>query len=371
MKTTDIIMEAVRARIDHPEDWIWRNGNKGYQAAISALDYAQKHTSEITLKYDGTPSLIVGRNDDGQLVITDKSGFGATTYNGHPTTAKSLYLMLYGRKPNEQGRHEYASTIASLWNLFEKAIPKSTRGYYQGDLLYAGTPPIENDAFTFKPNKIQYTVPVNSETGNRIAQSKAGIVFHGYFKNRNQSVPEEITDVSELSTNPALFVISATMPPNSIEAINPPKFDFSDIDEVIDPTILRVNKISDFSRLVGRYINDMARAGNPIDNNSADAFLKWLPFSKTTLDKQDRISKFVDQHKKQYIDMWKAILTITKFKNMIKSQLDQVQGADITANLNGNPTHEGYVISTPSGKIKLVDRYTYMAKQEAPENENN
>lgn len=366
MKTNDIIMEAVRARIDHPEDWIWRNGYNGYQSAITALDYAQTHTDEIKLKYDGTPALIIGRDDDGQLVVTDKSGFGATTYDGHPKSAKALYLMLYGRKPTEQGRHEYAATIASLWNLFESVIPKTTRGFYQGDLLYAGTPSIEDDEFVFKPNKIEYRIPVNSQTGSKIANSKAGIVFHSFFKNKNQSVPDTIDDVKELTGDSRLFVISANMPSSNITKVSVPKFDFSGINDVLDKTILTLNKLTIFPSLVGKYINQMARDGNHIDKDSINGFFKWLS-GNVTIEKEEQLKKFIEQNKKSYVDMWKAILVVTKFKDMIKEQLEQVAGSEIKATLNGVPNHEGYVVSTPSGKIKLVDRYTYMAKSKVDE----
>ena len=365
MKANDIIItEAVRARIDHPEDWVWQRGSSGYNSAISALDYAQQNPSDITLKYDGTPSLIVGRNDSGQLVVTDKSGFGAKRYNGRPTDAKSLYQMLYSRKPADVGRDKYSATIASLWNLFEVAIPKTVRGYYQGDLLYVGTPKTDGENFVFTPNKVTYSVPVSSALGKRISTSKAGIVFHSFFKNENQAVPENITDVSTLANNPQLFVISASIPNANISPINAPKYDFSGIDTFLDPLILKSKNITVLPSLVGNFINTRAREGKPITKSVPVDFVNWLPLSKATVEKQDNIKQYIEDNSQYYIELWKAILIVTAFKNNIKSQLDNSQtNSQISATLNGEPNHEGYVVDTPSGKIKLVDRYTFMAPQ--------
>lgn len=370
MKTKDIIIEAVRARIDHPEDWVWRNGSRGYDAAISALDYSQNNTNDISLKYDGTPSLIFGRNSNGQLVVTDKSGFGAKKYNGHPVTPTELYQMLYSRKPAEEGRKEYATMIASLWPMLDSAVPKTTRGYYQGDLLYVGTPKLEENYFTFKPNKVEYKVLATSSLGNKIANSKAGIVVHSFFKNENQEVPDPLTDVSDLQQSPNLFVMSANMQDIRIPPVSPPKFEFDDIDNILNPMVLKSKKISNFPQLIGSYINKMAVSGKEINKQSPADFLKWLPLSNTTVEKQDKIIEFINENKQSYVNLWKAILIVTKFKNIIKNELDNNQGNDIIATLNNEPNHEGYVVSTPSGKIKLVDRYKYMAKQQVDQNEN-
>ena len=363
MKTRDIIIEAVRSRIDHPEDWVWRKGNDGYVAAINALDYAQNNVNQITIKYDGTPALIFGRDDNGTLIVTDKSGFGAKTYNGHAKSSKELYQMLYSRKPAEEGRHEYAATIAALWPMLDNAVPNTTRGFYQGDLLYVGTPQVDNNYFVFKPNKIEYRIPTNSAMGQKVSKSKAGIVVHSYFKNSTQEVPDPISDVSELQKTSDLLVISPTMGNISVEKVGKPQFDFAEIDEILNPLYLKQYKISDFPLLIGKYINTKAVEGTPINNKSATEFLSWLPLSKTTVEKQDRIKEYIKNNMESYVNLWKAILVVTKFKNMIKNNLDNQQNTQIIATLNNEPNHEGYVVSTPSGKIKMVDRYKFMAKQ--------
>lgn len=363
MKTKDIIIEAVRSRIDHPEDWVWRNGNDGYLAAIDAINYAQQNPDQLTIKYDGTPALIFGRDDNGSLIITDKSGFGAKKYNGHPTSSKELYQMLYSRKPAEQGRHEYATTIAALWPLIDAAVPKTTRGFYQGDLMYVGTPKTEENFFVFKPNKIEYKIPVNSELGNKIAKSKAGIVVHSYFQDKNQEVPDPIDDIAELQQSPSLLVMSPSMYDTNIETVKIPNYDFSIIDNILNPIQLKQNKISDFPLLIGKFINYNAVQGTPINQSSPTDFINWLPLSKTTVEKQDRIKSYIKENMESYVNLWKAILVVTYFKNSVKSNLDQKENTQIVATLNGEPNHEGYVISTPRGKIKIVDRYKFMAKQ--------
>ena len=66
------------ARIDHAEDIVFWEGSRGAIRALESLKSLEqgKHT-DVTLKWDGSPAIMFGRDESGEFVLTDKSGFGA------------------------------------------------------------------------------------------------------------------------------------------------------------------------------------------------------------------------------------------------------------------------------------------------------
>jgi len=58
---------------------------------------------------------------------------------------------------------------------------------------------------------------------------------------------------------------------------------------------------------------------------------------------------------KAFSKLWILVGGIMKVKDSIINQLDRSQG-DISATINGKPGGEGYVLGSPEGNIKLVNR---------------
>ena len=64
------------ARIDHAEDIIFDDGSKGAIRAIESLKKLEQGGHEnVTIKWDGSPAIVFGRNENGEFILTDKSGF--------------------------------------------------------------------------------------------------------------------------------------------------------------------------------------------------------------------------------------------------------------------------------------------------------
>lgn len=365
MKFKDVhLFEKIKPRIDHPEDLVWRMGSSGFYTAIEILNYAQKNTESISLKWDGTPSLIWGYDPiTEQFTLTDKAGFNSTKYDGFPKSSKELYNMLYSRAPTDEGRQQFASMIASLWPFFEKATPKNQYGFYQGDLLYVNNQKIDGNAVEFKPNKILYKIPLNTELGKYIAQSKVGIAVHSFIKDKNTEIPVPVKSIDHLQNYQPLAVIPTSMktvPPINVKA--PIINNIELIDDFINKTNLTAYKISNLPELIGKYIGYMARTGNSDFTSAPRDFIKWLSTTNATLQKQDRITKYINSNKKSYMKLWEAISAIVDYKNRIKDILDYYGNKTIKAYMNDDENQEGYVLSTPHGKIKIVNRSIYMRK---------
>ena len=82
------------ARIQHIEDLVYFEGSRGAMRALASLrSMAEGGLKNVTIKWDGSPAVIFGRNEDGDFTLTDISGFLAKGYDGRPTRAKDLQSM--------------------------------------------------------------------------------------------------------------------------------------------------------------------------------------------------------------------------------------------------------------------------------------
>lgn len=363
-----ILTEAIKPRIDHPEDLVWQKGSRGFFDAIKAMMFISQNPQAASIKFDGTPALIFGRDpQSGKVTVTDKSGFGATKYDGHAQSASQLYDMFYSRKPGDPERMQFSRRMANLWPLLASVLPSDFSGYLKGDLLYTERPPAINGFYYFRPNKITYRVPIDSALGKAIAVSQAGIVVHGYIADRDVTVPDPINDIAFLNSNPKLLVIPAGS--TNAQAINvdrpkKPK-NIQAIDALFDPQTLKDKQIIDFGKKVGSFIAGKAGRGEDGFDGAAEEFQDWLNNNdKITAKKKFRMTEHIKQNEQGYDAFWKAVGEVHRIKMQIKSQLDDADQEVIQAAMKGQTGHEGYVATTPNGKIKLVDRAVFMAKDD-------
>ena len=124
------MLSEAKARIDHPEDLVFEEGSSGAQRALDAMKHAAVDPTVNSVKWDGTPAIIFGRDENG-FIMTDKAGFGAKKYDGMARSAKMFRDMIYNRKPDDQGRLEYSTQIASLYPMLEKIVPAKFRGSFK------------------------------------------------------------------------------------------------------------------------------------------------------------------------------------------------------------------------------------------------
>ena len=214
-----LLTEAVR--IDHAEDLIFWEGSKGALRSLkSFIEIETGGYKNITLKWDGSPAVVFGRNDEGKFVLTDKSGFVAKSYNGRPTTPEELEQMFMNRgksvKSNEYKL--FVQNMKEIFSVFESSIPSTHKGYFKGDLLYFKTPLIQQGRYVFKPNIVTYSVDVNSDLGRKIAKSEAGVVVHREVDSFGNESP--ITNYNVFQGNKLLVIppINVNTPPDVNES---------------------------------------------------------------------------------------------------------------------------------------------------------
>lgn len=357
------------ARIDHAEDLIFWEGSKGAIRSIkSFIELEKEGYKNVTMKWDGSPAVVFGRNDEGKFVLTDKSGFVAKGYNGRPTSPEELEQMFLnrGKSVKTDEYRLFVQNMKSAFSIFESAVPSTFRGYFKGDLLYFNTPLIENGRYVFKPNIVTYAVDVNSELGRRIAQSKAAVVVHrevDSFGNETAITNYNVFQGKQLLVIPP---ISVNNPPDVNEKrlkdiiiyINKHA---RNIDDFIDPSKLASMKMTNFPDILYKYLNSKVDTGLV---NIGDDFLQWIDQSNLTSAMKKKIADYVNSNRDGFESLWKVVVEIMTVKDEIINQIDN-QDTEIKSYIGNEPGGEGYVFSHPEGDIKYVSRSKFSVANRA------
>ena len=380
MRHSDIIIPQrwfiteAKARIDHPEDLVFDEGSSGANRALNALVHAAEQPHTVTIKWDGSPAIIFGRDAEG-FTLTDNSGFRSKKPGGLPRSAGDLNTMLFMRKPDEPKRQDYANSIARLYSPLERAMPDDRQEYLQGDVLWTEQPPIIDGYYVFKPNKITYRIPVESPLGKRIAQSKAGIVVHSRFDSKEDDEPQAIGDIASTSLReiPGLVIMSPEIRdlesvPLPTAAINTVRSfinrNSASIDRFLDPASLAARQLTNLPDLMKKYVNNRAYAGTQGLDDAANGFIAWVKSNNKDITdrKRENLLNWINDNIKGYGAAWMVADKLTNLKNILRRSVDTQVGNTVRADLRDVPGHEGYVADTPSGKIKLVNRPHFMKK---------
>lgn len=394
MKILDVLLTEAKARIDHPEDLVLDEGAAGAKRALNALISLANRPRSVTVKFDGTPALIFGWDENG-FVLTDKSGFGAKGYDGMTRSAEAVEAMLRGdtgRRIKDttpeaiELRNRYAKGIAALYDPLKALVPQSLKGYLQGDLLWQGTPPLVDGNYEFGPLKIKYKIPANTELGKQIANSRFGMVIHSKFESRDDLEPSAVDSVKDLGLNtvPGLVVVPHEL--NVVEKLELPAQLISKLNTAIAAATPAIDKLFDgtiksLPALMKSYLAWKAGKGSGDFGNSSTEFVEWLdsPASKATGSMQTKVKAHIEQNVDGYNAVWQLIQGLNAVKLYLKSQLDKSAESTLAAEfgskahpeLQGRSGHEGFVADTEHGKIKLVNRPEFMRKHDTGEEQLN
>ena len=351
------------ARIQHVEDLILWDGSEGAKRSLMTLRKMESSPGDATIKWDGSPAVIFGRNEAGEFILTDKSGFSASTYNGRVTSADQLADMFLNRKmkpdatPKDiQNKRDFAGRMRNVWSEFENATPSNYRGFVHGDLLYFDTPKEEKGRLVFAPNTTKYSVDPNSRIGQQIANSSAGVVLHAYID----------LDGNTGKVDATKFVGGGLLVVPPVVVTHPAQIDAAGLDQLesfVSSNAGQIDAMFDvpadlqmknFSNMIYDYINNQTKAGT-LDGLGGN-FIQWVEGNAKISDKKKgRLLEYIQQHEKAFLAVFKIISDIMKVKNDIIDQLDQ-QPADITATTDGRAGGEGYVVG---GDVKLVNRKNF------------
>lgn len=355
---TNMVAEAAevgvggRAKgIEHLEDLVFRFGAAGIQQALDIVKHASESPATTTAKWDGKPAVIFGRKPvTGEFVLTDGSGFEAKGYDGLATSPRMM-ADIQSRRSGD--RTELINIYAKLFPVLEAALPKNFRGYVKGDLLFMQQPPVVAGNYVFRPNTIEYRIPVKSGMGQRISRSEIGIAIHSMYADTGEA-RQPLSGVT-FNEVPGLLLErpatpAALQPDSAIEkqlkAII--RTHGNSMKTLFNPAELRAQQVTDLFKLAVDFIN--TKVGAPLEpaNQLVVEFGNWLK-TKVTPRKFNNIVEYLNSPSSN-IQALGAAFTAFELLHALKVNLKNQ--ADIA-----NPGGEGWVMATPAGYSKLVSRF--------------
>lgn len=381
-KTT--LKESVKltegARIEHLEDLVFRENppSKGANRALQSLINMEKggHT-DVTVKWDGSPAVIFGRDDDGNFVFTDKSGFTASGYDGKAKSADDVEKMLKNRPGYAKDPKKYGVLVDNMkgaYTAFEKATPKDYRGFFKGDMLYFNKPMAEGGDYVFKPNIVEYRVKQDSDLGKKIGASTAGIVIHREVSADGTEGPLQNGDIFEgndvLVVPPVTVSDAPTIDDSSVKELKAIiSKDAAAMDSMLDINTLTQMKLKKLSDVFYSYMNSKVDTG--LDNLGGD-FLDWVQARPQLSEPaKKKIAEYIANNQQGFNALWEVVAKIQQVKDDVINQLDNQPGAPVRSSMSSKDDSaeggEGYVLAHPKGDIKLVPRKTFSKYNRAVE----
>ena len=358
-------------RIPHPEDAFFTGGSAAAAQAIQGLESAAANAKNITIKWDGKPALVFGRMPNGKLAVMDKYMFDA----GYAALSPEDWMKYDQQKKSGNLRTDLYPKLKAIWPGLNAATVGP--GFYWGDLMWAGELQPQGNEYHFKPNFVEYSVPVNSQLGKIIPGKSGGIVVHQQFANLGDkkaspwngkglaNVPGGVAiispniGVSFSLQKPAQLVTTAKQTVRKYGQA---------VDQLLNslPASARQQIQTYFNqRIIGATTLSLPNwlktkaSGKTIQSLIGTAEQPGLLYVR---DKAGNIAEspgFVGLK-----EIWSAIYN---FKLSLAQQLEQqVQGL---GQRSGSAAEgEGFVVPTPQGLVKLVNRGVFSAGNRALNN---
>jgi len=187
---------AVGRKYQHIEDLVFTNGSTGGLHAVERLRHMTSKGGTIELKWDGSPVVYWGRDEEGKFHMFPKNAWdymkrgtthtksGVTTMMNDPDDVAMFILGTGTTQPGQEDqRRAFAQGLADLWPYFEKISPK--KGYIEGGILFSPLQPAQlnqsTNEYDFQPNITAFHIPAGSELGKRIAKAKVMVAATGYY----------------------------------------------------------------------------------------------------------------------------------------------------------------------------------------------
>lgn len=357
----------VNKGIAHVEDLVLTNGSAGASQALTALVNLGKDPSTISVKWDGFPALVFGRDNNGQLVLMDKHMYGKVVKGKMSFSTIEAYDRDRGHDRSDLWAKERILRVA-----LEKIVPKVANQFWMGDLLWAGKMTPQGDSYVFKPNTVEYRVKVNSGLGRQIAFSPAGgIAVHTFIPGLGQTdVP--LVGLKGLAENGGITFLTGEIK-NKPRVVVDPKLvqqvqqtiakHKTAVDQMISRLTAMKGKsvLSAMSSFITQMLND-----NDVHSNIVNRFLAYLntklsdAAKRTFLGENNSGWLYQPEGAAGLVGIWSMWLALAQLKASVKQQVDkQLSKSDVQPLINGTTAHEGYVFGSGSAKLKMIDRLSF------------
>ena len=379
-----LLKEAkANTHLTHLEELVLTQGPKGYDMArafllelLETLKGNSKSHVQTSVKWDGAPAIFAGVNpENGKFFVGTKSIFNKVPKINY--TPQDII-----------DNHGHAPGLVDKLTKALKYLPSlGIKNILQGDFMFddemLDVTEINGEPhYRFKPNTIVYAVPVDSDLGREIGQSKFGIVFHTTYDSLDSGASFG-ADVSGLDRPPGIWFDDAffTDDTGTVTLTAGEEERVINLVDKADQVNEGINYNDLPSDLLNIYINSEIKGGEFLESpeKSFQGFLSWYSAKlETRIDKlkseKGRMRAFnkgeealqtFENKKEDMLNLFRVSrllfeaknIFIAKYNNAVyntKHFIDDGSG-DLVAT---NP--EGYVAVDHEGNgVKFVDRLEF------------
>ena len=282
----------ANTHLTHLEELVLTQGFDGYLLAraflmelLETLKGNTKSKVSTSVKWDGAPAIFAGINPE-----NDKFFVGTKSiFNKDPKINYTSQDII--------DNHGHAPGLVDKLTKALKYLPSlGIKNILQGDFMFDDemleVTEIDGEPhYRFKPNTIVYAVPVNSEIGREIGQSKFGIVFHTTYDSLDSGASYG-ADVSNLNRPPGIWFDDAffTDDTGTVTLIDEEESAVRSLIKQADAANSKIDYAELPSASLNIYINNEIRQGQFLENpkESYEGFIGWY---------QSRIEKKIDSLK--------------------------------------------------------------------------
>jgi hypothetical protein len=358
-KIDQLSITEDKGHLDHPEDLIFLGGSQGANRAVQSTIATVKNPATVTIKWDGYPALIFGRNTEGKFSIMDKHMFNKKDLTGRQVFSPEQFVEYdRARGVDRSGLYQ---VIADLWPGLEKA--DRSKGYYWGDLLFAQPLQDQNGMYKFKanPNGITYTVETNSEVGQLFKGKQAAIVVHQFIP-ATAATTDEATPldggIGGLKNNSNVAIVPAKMPNTpklaiNTKLVNKANSDIKKYGAAVDQLMNTAPQAANaFRGLFTVYINKKIVSGDL--NNLVDGFMEFFNSRPMTDTMRAKLAQHLEANKAGLVGAFTIWASLYQLKMSVVDQLNKAAEASPVKGYlqDGTQTQEGFV----ANGLKFVDR---------------
>lgn len=362
--------------IDHLEDLPLLYGSKGFKKAVALLNDLISNKSKvlqnISVKFDGAPSIIAGQDpESGKFFVGTKGVFAKTP--------KMLYTLRdikkhYGQQP------QLAAKLAEAL-LYLKPLGWSK--IYQGEFLFSsntkGLETIDGQQFvTFKPQLITYATPANTEPGLSIQRAKVGFVWHTSYSGNTIAGLKQSQGVDPEELGSSANVWQMTNVESNRENIVNQNSELSDVVKKLSQTnIVAVDRLISnkvLQSLIMMYVNKLVGEERSFDQANINEFVDYISgkimadadTDRKRASRQEKLDEVVDHlklHQAGFVLLQKLYGTLTALKMQIMKKVKQFGGLDayLRQGEKLEPfSHEGLSVYDKDGDlVKFIDRQEF------------
>ena len=377
--------------LEHLEDQMF---NRGIDGAVEGLNFLHAlrdmfsghstHPINITTKWDGSPSVVVGINpDNGKFFVGTKSVF--------TSNPKLNYT-----EPDIDRNHEEEDLREKLKACLRYLPKLGIQNILQGDLMFTNpNKKVEGIAgekyVTFTPNVITYAVPLSTTLAANILRAAVGIVFHTEYHGPSMATLSSSfnVDLGYLTHSKDVWFRDASFVDQSGTATFTEQ-ELKELDTVLSlaestlglissKTLNQVSLNITYRNLIKVFNNTKVRAGTMIGDTTVhtNELIQWIEgkyteelrqakleaTQKKRIQERTIIVGFFRAHAPEIRGIFNLQNLMISAKMIILRKLGQVQDTQTfmrTSNGLKVTGPEGFVAIDKIGNaVKLVDRMTF------------